>query len=81
MITVTEKPKNLDDFKLGTLIYDAESGKTPKDNLILIVEPYDTIAEGCFAGVYLRSLRFTDGLSKSYRSWKIFDGAVTIHND
>lgn len=81
MITVTAKPKNLGDFKVGTLIYDGETGKEPKDSLILIVEPYDNIADGCFAGIYLRSLRYSDGLSKGYRGWKSFDGIVTIQND
>lgn len=83
MITVYEKQANVEDFKVGTVIYDGKAGKDPKDCLILIVEGYsnDFDDEGCFAGIYLNSLRYSDGLSKTYEAWKLFSGSITIKND
>lgn len=79
MITVNEKQENVEEFKVGTIIYDDDG--TGKDCIILIVEGYDIINEGCFAGVYLKSLRYSDGLSKTYKNWKLFTGSITIQND
>jgi hypothetical protein len=81
MITVNEKQANVEEFEVGTVIYDSKAGKDPKDCLILIVEGYDTINEGCFAGIYLKSLRYSDGLSKTHADWKLFTGSITIQND
>lgn len=78
MIIVNETKANVEDFKVGTLIYDDVAGK---DCLILIVEGYDTINEDCFAGVYLKNIRYSDGLSKTYKNWKLFTGSITIQND
>lgn len=80
MITINERTIELSEFKPGTLIYDAESNREPK-TVIMIVEGYDTVTDGCFAGVYLSNLRYSDGLSKGYRGWKLFEGSITIQND
>ncbi len=79
MLKVKDKKVDLVDFKPGTLIYDSLANKDPKQCVILIVEGYGE-KEGCFSGIYLNSVRYSDGFSKNYRGWCLFQGSVEIEN-
>lgn len=81
MISIKDKEVKLVDFKPGTLIYDSEANRPATETVVLVVEGYDNVEEGRFVGIYLKNMRYSDGLSLSYRGWKLFEGTAEIKNE
>lgn len=78
MIKFVEKSVKIENFEPGTLIYDSAS---KLKTVVLIVEPICSIGKDTFAGVYLKSMRYSEGFSKLYPDWELYQGKAVIENE
>lgn len=66
----------LEILKQGNLIRDKHN-----PTQIVLITGTNGFRSTCFEGIYLPSLRYSNGFSSEYEGWELYTGEVIIRNE